>query len=350
MKHPFIACWAAAALLLGSGPATADPLQRAARTSSLAAQRLITGVSQVDAGRLVAVGQRGHVLLSEDAGQRWQQAEVPLSSDLTAVQFPSPRVGFAVGHDGVVLVSRDAGQRWTPLLNGNTANALALEQFQAAASVPDRERLLTELQRNVESGPDKPFLDVHFINERQGFVVGAYNLVFETADGGQTWQSRYHQTDNAQSLLNHHAIRHHRGRWFIAGEAGLLMRLDPAQQRFVRLASGYSGSFFGLLDAGDALIAFGMRGNAVISRDAGDSWQPLVSGLKASITASARGADGSLWLADQLGNVVVSRDAGERFQPVRLPMNQPVAALWVTDSQLVLGGARGVRSLPLPKE
>ena len=44
--------------------------------------------------RVMAVGQRGHVLYSDDAGGAGQQAEVPVSSDLVAVSFPSaPRAG-----------------------------------------------------------------------------------------------------------------------------------------------------------------------------------------------------------------------------------------------------------------
>ena len=39
----------------------------------------------------------------------WQQADVPVSSDLVAVPFPTPTHGWAVGHDGVVLHSADAG-------------------------------------------------------------------------------------------------------------------------------------------------------------------------------------------------------------------------------------------------
>jgi len=42
---------------------------------------------QTEGQRVVAVGQRGHVLFSDDTGKSWQQAEVPVSADLVAATF-----------------------------------------------------------------------------------------------------------------------------------------------------------------------------------------------------------------------------------------------------------------------
>lgn len=344
------ACLVAVALAVAWLPGQANPLERSARTSALVSQRLINSLSAAGNARWVAVGQRGHILSSVDDGVQWQQRNSPVSSDLTAVQFLDPEHGYAVGHDGVVLATTDGGARWSLKLDGKTANALALAQLKAAPAGADHERLLAELQRNVDSGPDKPFLDLYFTSANEGFVIGAYNLIFQTRDGGKTWESWYDRTENNESLLNMYAIRPHRNEVFIVGEAGLLLRLDTERQRFVRVNTGYNGSFFGLLSAGDALIAHGMRGNAVISHDGGHTWAALVTGLQASITASAQGPDGSLWLADQIGNVRVSRDGGRSFAPVQLPPGVPVATMQVGADSLLLAGPRGVRRIVLKKE
>jgi len=337
-------------LTLAASNGHADPLQRPAHVSPLAAKRLITALASAGPNRLVAVGQRGHILLSKDDGGTWTQVAAPVSSDLTAVQFVDAQHGYAVGHDGVVLATTDGGGRWVKLLDGQSANAQALAQFRQRAAGADHERLLGELQRNADAGPDKPFLDLHFSSSQEGFVIGAYNLIFQTRDGGQTWQSWYDRSDNSEKLLNLYSLRFHQGQLFAVGEAGLVLRLDAGRGRFVRIDTEYKGSFFGLLDGGNVLIAYGMRGNAVISRDGGRTWSKLASNLPASITASAKGADGSLWLADQIGNITVSRDGGVRFVPVKLADSMPLTALHVTPSTLVLAGPRGVRSVPLPKE
>lgn len=329
---------------------SSDTLLRPARISALAQQRLVTTIASAGSQRIVAVGQRGHILLSDDAGKSWAQSASPVSADLTGVQLLDQQHGFAIGHNGVVLATENGGATWKKILDGVSANRLTLEALNTKSTSPDHQFLTAEAQRNLETGPDKPFLDLYFFNQHEGFVVGAYNLIFHTKDGGKSWESWYDRTDNSEKLLNFNAIRAHQGSLFIAGEAGLVLVLDQQKQRFVKRQTPYEGSFFGLLDTGKALIAHGMRGNAVISEDAGQHWMPLQTGLRASITASALGADGSIWLADQSGALSVSRDGGKNFQAVKMAESFPLSAIHFTSGKLILAGARGLRSLPIPKE
>jgi photosystem II stability/assembly factor-like uncharacterized protein len=348
-----------AAVLAADGPSTsvgnADPLARPARVSPLAEKRLVAGIARAGSQALVAVGQRGHILRSVDGGRSWAQASVPVSSDLTAVSFVDAQVGYAVGHDGVVLGSRDGGATWDRLLDGVQANQLVLEHMQKRAAQPDAgeadRALLSEAQRNVELGPDKPFLDVWFANANEGFVVGAYNLVFRTIDGGKSWEPWFDRTDNPR-LLNLYAIRPAGQELYVAGEGGLLLKLDPGARRFRALASPYQGSYFGVLGVPAGVLAYGMRGQVFLSRDAGQSWSPVVTGLSASITAADLGPDGQVVLVDQGGNVAVSRGGGEHFVRVPLPATMPAAAVVTApavagaDRALVLGGARGLHVAP----
>ena len=60
--------------------------------------------------RVVAVGDHGVVLLSDDQGRQWRQARsVPLSTPLTGVSFVDARHGWAVGHWGAILSTADGG-------------------------------------------------------------------------------------------------------------------------------------------------------------------------------------------------------------------------------------------------
>src|ERR1700752_281214 len=45
--------------------------------------------------RLVTAGVRGHILYSDDEGKSWTLAQVPVSSDLLALSFPSAKQGWA---------------------------------------------------------------------------------------------------------------------------------------------------------------------------------------------------------------------------------------------------------------
>ena len=346
-RRDFIA--ACAALGCGAAQAQGDTADTPAVASALAGKRLITGLARAGGQALVAVGQRGHVLRSADGGSNWTQAKVPVSSDLAAVQFVDARIGHAAGHDGVVLRSEDGGASWTRVLDGRAANQMVLEHMQrkvaAGGSAEDRQ-LLDEAQRNHELGPDKPLLDLWFSSASEGFVIGAYNLIFRTTDGGKSWLPWFDRSDNPK-LLNLYAIRPALGTLVIAGEAGLLLKLDTAEQRFQALPSDYKGSFFGVLGAPACALAFGMRGNAQLN--AGSGLQPLRSGLAASITAGDVAGERVL-LVDQAGGAVLSRDGGRQFARVDTGAPMPLAAAVFSGDAVVLGGPRGLRRVELPKD
>ena len=85
----------------------------------------------VEAGnRVVAVGEQGIVLISDDAGISWRQAEVPVSVLLTAITFTDESTGWAVGHDGVVLKTIDGGENWRVALTGAKINQLRVSQLE----------------------------------------------------------------------------------------------------------------------------------------------------------------------------------------------------------------------------
>tara|TARA_Y100000296_G_scaffold87491_1_gene135709 strand:+ start:11878 stop:12948 length:1071 start_codon:yes stop_codon:yes gene_type:complete len=342
---------AALALPLGAvATEFADVLDTPAVASELAAHSMLTGLA-LAGERTVAVGQRGHILYSDDAGEHWQQATVPVSADLVAVHFPTSQQGWAVGHGGVVLHSSDAGQTWSRQLDGRQVGPLMLAYYQQqAAAQPDDPALaalVNEAQRMTDEGADKPFLDVWFENDQVGYIVGAFNLIFRTADGGQNWTPWLERTDNP-SALNLYAINVVGNDLFIVGEQGLILKLDPLTERFEATSTPYRGTFFGITGKPGVALAFGLRGNAYRSVDAGVSWQPVELGLTLSITTGTVAADGRIILVSQAGHVLISHDDALSFQPLAKNHLTPVAAARTNGPDaLTLVGMRGVRVLPI---
>jgi photosystem II stability/assembly factor-like uncharacterized protein len=322
-----------------------DPLDLPAQTSPLAARAPVQAVAHADR-LLVAVGQRGHIVVSADGGTTWKQAIVPVSSDLTAVHFVDGQSGWAVGHDGVVLHSTDGGRSWSLQLDGRRANDLLLAHMQRVAaadpSSTEKKALLHEAQRFHAQGPDKPFLDVWFSDVNNGFVVGAYNMIFRTTDGGVTWTPWFDRTDNPK-LFNLYAVHPAGGGLYIAAEGGLVLRLDPGSERFIAQAVPYKGSFFGVAGNRDNVLVFGLRGNAYRSDDGGRSWTKADAGLAASIVSATTTRDGTLLLADVGGRVTATKDVGRTFKGVALSKSVPIAGLVESsEGKLVLGGPRGL--------
>jgi photosystem II stability/assembly factor-like uncharacterized protein len=324
-----------------------DVLDAPAVKSPLAVRALVNGLATAGT-RIVAVGQRGHVLLSDDAGKSWQQAEVPVSSDLVAVSFPSASTGWAVGHDGVVLHSTNAGRRWIRQLDGHRAGSMMVDYYAREATAgSQRAALLQEAERFAAQGAENPFLDVWFENETTGFVVGAFGLILRTTDGGANWEPWLHAVDNPKAF-HLYSIRGVAGDVYIVGEQGLVLKLDRTAGRFRALDLPYKGTLFGVIGNARAVLVFGLRGTVLRSADGGRSWQPVDTGLQVGLTSSAVDNDGRIIIASQAGHVLASRDDGASFKPVHIERPIPAAAvISAAKDSIIVAGPRGVHSQSL---
>jgi photosystem II stability/assembly factor-like uncharacterized protein len=121
----------------------------------LARSSLLLDVAREDF-RIIAVGERGQILLSSDRAASWQQAEVPTRTTLTAVRTVGGGHAWAVGHDGLILHSDDGGLTWS--------------------------------KQRSSAEPDRPLLDLWFADEAHGVAVGAYMLVLSTP---APWRRRW---------------------------------------------------------------------------------------------------------------------------------------------------------------
>ena len=74
-----------------------DALEVAAVETEEALKSVLLGASYAG-DRMVVVGVRGHILYSDDHGNSWSQANVPVRSTLTSVFFITPEKGWAVGN------------------------------------------------------------------------------------------------------------------------------------------------------------------------------------------------------------------------------------------------------------
>lgn len=323
-------------------PATANPH---ARTTPL--------LAVAHAGdRLVAVGLRGLIVLSDDNGATWRQVPVPVSSDLVAVYFVSPRAGWATGQDGIVLHTADGGATWAKQLDGRSAAASMLAYYQKQD--PSNAKVaagLEEARRFVNEGPGRPFLSVWFDDARTGFIIGSFNVIFKTDDGGSSWTPWFDHTENEQDALNLHAIRRIGNVLYVVGEQGLVMRLDEASQQFVKIPVPYKGSFFGIFGTPEDLIVYGLRGNALRSTDGGTTWSKVGIPGESSLLGGARLADGRLALFSQDGRVLISTDGGATFSAANDA--GPSWSLWdgtsLARGGVVVVGAGGVKNIAVLK-
>ncbi len=249
----------------------------------LAGNSLLLDVSKTDEG-WVAVGERGHILITSD-GETWEQAQsVPTKSTLTAV-FSQPGSLWAVGHDATILYSSDGGNNW-------------------------------EIQNKDNDGD--AFMDVLFLTQNHGFAVGAYGMLMETSNAGKDWEFRDLNEDTIEALFDPEAsvgeadeddymaqfadlgcyemlechlnsiIALPGDRLLMMGERGFGFRSSDSGKSWQAVRLPYEGSMFGALVVNsNCVLTFGLRGNAFKSCDFAASWTKLTTGTEATLMGGA---------------------------------------------------------------
>lgn len=260
--------------------------------------------STMAGNRIVAVGDHGIILLSDDDGASFRQAQsVPVRSTLTAVDFADAQTGWAVGHWGVILATTDGGETWS-------------------------------LQRS-DTAVDQPLFSVHFKDRDNGIAVGLWSLVLNTADGGTTWDTFEMPPPPGSSrgdlnLFNLFVSK--QGTLLIAAERGFVYRSVDGGATWNALATGYTGSFWtGLSLPSGTLLVAGLRGTIYRSTDDGQSWQEVVSGVKSSLTDFAS-SDSKVYAVGLDGVQLESSDDGISFAAEQREDRLPLTALAATQS------------------
>lgn len=295
--------------------------------------------------RLVSAGLRGAILYSDDQGVSWKQAQVPVSIDLVALVFPTPRQGWAVGHGGVILHSSDAGESWTKQLDGLQASQISRDYYRENPDhIDNSERYLKEEEGLAVDGETQPFLDVYFSDEQTGYVVGTFNRIFATHDGGTTWAPLMHRSRNPDGWHFYAITGGRDGYLYLAGERGQVWRRGSRDTEFKPIPTPYNGTLFGVSMIGDSLYAWGMRGSVFRSIDRGETWLRVSLPTVSNVMQVLPFAGGRRLIITQNGELFENRDTDRNFQPLTARQPMPYYAAAVLDTEhVVLAGALGVR-------
>ncbi|TRO12046.1 glycosyl hydrolase [Ectopseudomonas mendocina] len=294
---------------------------------------------------------------SDDGGHSWKQVPSPVSSDLVQVRFSDERNGWIVGHDSVLLHTSDGGGSWQVQLDGRRLLALLQDWYGQRAE--DGDAVADDMLREVgmamstSATPDvlaAPFLDVLFDDRGHGFVVGAFGMILHSRDAGATWEPWIERTDNDRRMHLYGLDERH-GVFYVAGEQGLLMRLEPQTGRFVALEVPYGGTFFGVRALDGLLLVHGLRGNLFASRDDGQQWQKVETGLDSSLVSLVE-RGGKLVVVSQGGQMAAVNPntlAVTSLQPVRVGEIYAASLSSVAEDMLVVALFSGARVVAIAK-
>lgn len=286
-------------------PDTDTPLWRAQHG-------VLLGVARAGA-RLVAVGNDGHIILSDDNGGTWRLATSPTDELLTSVLFISPKEGWAVGQDEEIIHTKDGGETWT-------------QQY----SKQDSDRVLFTI---ADVGPG------HL------FTSGSYNLILESQDG-VTWKEGAIPGLDDDYHLN--CAASHGGDILVTGEAGHGFIRHGGVWTAMKLP--YDGSQFACAVTPDgAFYSFGLRGTAFKALAGAGAWTKIESGTRRSIFGASLVSGNRIALVGAAG--LVSLLDGVTGRVTTLPAPTDVTLSGVVEAQdgkLIIVGDDGVHRLELP--
>ena len=293
----------------------------------------LRSIASVTEDRLVAVGDRGTVLLTSDGGHQWQLVPAPTSVNLHDVTFVGATglaVGGWIGREsgmsyGVILRSSDGGSSWEALPTSGLPRLIGIQ---------------SQANRLLCWGDYSPQLGTS---------------VFQSLDGGRSWQpavkgvgqatvARLSESGaiaavdeigravlGAQPIAKPISQAHLRLRtmvaqesgWIMAGEAGQLVVSHDGEQWFeLRLPISQAAQrlcdWQSLFRRGTRLWLAGSPGSLVWhSADEGRTWQASPTGQNLPIFRlcffdALRG-----WAVGAQGTILATRDGGKSWYPQR---------------------------------
>ncbi|GAB5382303.1 MAG: YCF48-related protein [Aliiglaciecola sp.] len=298
----------------------------------LAKKSLLLDIVKAQNG-FVAVGERGHILRSQNSVD-WVQEPVPTLSTLSAISTVNGK-SWAVGHDAVIVHKSSEQADWE------------IQYFD-----PDSE---------------KPLLDVLFLNESEGIAVGAYGSFYRTTDGGNNWTKELHAQllhpddvlyleeirledetfyqEELVSILPHlNKVDLVNDVLYMAGESGLLAKSTDFGRTWQRMDVDYFGSFFEIKGLRNGnIIAAGLRGNLFKLEDEDEGWSKIDSGITASINTLVEGPNGSFYAMGNSGFIVCV--SGDEVKKRHLDDGIAITASVSVDDGFLVTSAAGLKTL-----
>ncbi|RMG41276.1 MAG: hypothetical protein D6725_01705 [Planctomycetota bacterium] len=274
---------------------------------------------------IVAVGDHGAVVRSEDGGTSWTMAGGAPDATLRSLSFLTDRVGWVGGYrirpqvrraEGVVLHTRDGGRTW----------------------------------RRVNAHDLPGVLALRFFDERRGMLLagaadGTPATVWSTEDGGRTWAPFV----GGEGARWRAAAFTAPGLGVVAGRSGRIGVL--AQVRVLPARSGLlSRQTVWAVDGGEneSFWAAGDSGLIVQSVSGGVVWEEPPAGIPPYLrdlcdfrTVASRGR--RVWVAGRPGSVVWhSPDGGRSWRPQFTGQPLPITCVRFSDDRYGIAvGAAG---------
>ena len=171
-----------------------------------------------------------------------------------------------------------------------------------------------EVSLNTEANP----LDISFIDQQHGFLVGTNRLILETKDGGENWEERRLDIPSEENfrLIS---IDFLGDEGWVAGQPGLVLHTIDQGKNWTRLGldNKLPGDPYLIKTLGDDSAELATTAGAVyLTKDGGETWQGNIGEPAGGIRDIRRTEDGEYVSVSSLGNFYATLQPGDAaWQP-----------------------------------
>ena len=340
-----------------------------------------------------AVGERGVICFSEDAGATWTTRITPFECSLKSVCFLTNTIGWVAGHrtqpgtssqqSAVLLHTRDGGKTWIDLTSSAGVASIGASTFPVAVlpgivhiqyfgletaiavTAPMRNRNGQAIFRSEDGGrtwspipsdqSGGPWLDAQFLSESDGIVVGQHQSYAAVVADQAVIINRPKPTLRAIRGVSLDT----NSRGWIAGDGGFLLATNdggvtwqPATGQIPREVADLV-DFHVVAHHDSTILLGGNPGGCLLhSTDNGQNWKPVSLPLTGQLKRlHFLNADEVIGVGS-LGQIVRSSDGGNTWQAVRSAGFRTGVLNFVTDADKAawhllsnVSGEQGIRSV-----
>jgi photosystem II stability/assembly factor-like uncharacterized protein len=301
-------------------------------------------VRQAKDDYLLYAATRDGVYRSMDQGKSWQRRSRGLGN-IEVLSLDWDGKGGMIAATPLGLYHRSSGEeKWEP-----TASTFKYKRFYDVSSHPTSGTIYAGMQSGLVRSTDwgqswqevvsdltshgMPAVLVDPKDSKHLFIRLAFERIYESNDGGQTWQARW------TGMETHHEVlamaRSSSGEFWAGTQEGLFIWDAPAQQWQEEPLPVPGPSIFAITFDPDGKTGYVGASTGLWRRRQGSDWQPCAPHLiKDTVSALAALPNGHIYAGISYAGLYRSCDGGVNWQPVSgFPATSTVNALLVDEAK-----------------
>ncbi|MBE0567679.1 MAG: hypothetical protein IH621_17125 [Krumholzibacteria bacterium] len=269
----------------------------------------MNGVVALKGDRLVAVGDAGTIMVSQDAGGNWVLMDSGCSVPLYAVDISESGVGYAVGEDGTIARTTNAGRSWQSerVYPGAVLWGVVAADDNTAYAVGTPGCIMKTSDRGSswsDIGPDAgaDYSDVACIGRSTVVVVGRDGTILLSQDGGRHWRQVASATDrNLQAVGFADDLR-----GYAVGSDGIVLRTDDGGESWESVPTDAVAMLASVAVVSREELYAGAVWVVYHSTNGGRSWAEAAPGLRGSVLGLSISERGGVYAC---ASSIVRKDA-----------------------------------------